>query len=222
MSLLDATKLKELFKKNIVMDIKSLIKQTSTSRITVLRQLKKIGYITSYNNNGKYYTLPEVAHFNESGIFDHKNILFYRDGGIQELVINEINLSEKGYTAEELSTKIGTRVNNQLTQFARKALITRRKYSDFYVYYSIDEAHQQKQANNRENELKVTFTKEESEVSEEKKTIRILLEIIRNPEAEPQEIGKRLREGGLKISETFIQNIFDKYEIQKKGSPSHF
>ncbi len=222
MSSIDVTELKELFKKNIVMDIDDLIKKTSASRITVFKNLKKIGYITSYNQNGKYYTLLENANFDNSGIFDHKGILFFRDGGIQELVIKEIDSSEKGYTAEELSSKIRTRVSNQLHQFVRKGLITRRKYSDFYVYYSINEDTQQKQITNREKELKIPSTIEDSEVSPEKKTIRILLKIIQNPDLDPNEIGKRLREEGLKISDSFIQNIFQKYDIQKKGSPYHF
>ncbi len=222
MSSIDVTELKELFKKNIVMDIDDLMKQTSSSRITVFRNLKEIGYTTSYNHNGKYYTLAEIAKFDESGIFDHKGILFFRDGGIQELVIKEIDSSEKGYTAEELSNKIRRRVSNQLHQFVRKGLIIRRKYADFYVYYSIDDATQQKQVTNREKELKIPSTKEDSQISSEKKTIRILLKIIENPNAQPQEIGKILRQEGLKISDSFIQNIFEKYDVQKKGSPSHF
>jgi len=219
---LQTTELRELFKKNIVMDIDELTSQTSRTRNTVYLYLKQIGYITSYNHNAKYYTLPEIACFDKSGIFDHKGILFFKDGGIKDLVLREINSSENGYTVEELSTKIKTRVNNQLTQFAKKDLIARRKYSDFYVYYSIDESIQQKQISNREKELDVTVIREESETSDEKKTIRILLEIIKNPDMEPQEMGKRLREEGSKISDTFIQNIFYKYDIQKKGSPSHF
>ncbi len=222
MSSIDVTELKEVFKKNIVMDIDDLTKQTHASKITVFRNLKEIGYITSYNQNGKYYTLLETANFDSSGIFDHKGILFFRDGGIQELVIKEIDSSEKGYTAEELSNKIRTRVSNQLHQFVKKGLIIRRKYADFYVYYSIDEAAQQKQITNREKELKVPSTIEDSEISAEKKTIRILLKIIQNPNLEPYDVGKRLREEGLKISDSFIQNIFQKYDIQKKGSPSHF
>jgi hypothetical protein len=103
-----------------------------------------------------------------------------------------------------------------------KGLIIRKKYADFYVYYSIDDSTQQKQISNREKELKIPSTKEDSEISSEKKTIRILLKIIENPNAQPQEIGKILRQEGLKISDSFIQNIFEKYDVQKKGSPSHF
>jgi hypothetical protein len=179
--------------------------------------LKDIGYTTSYNQNRKYYTLLEIAKFDEYGIFDHKGILFFRDGGIQELVIKEIDSSEKGYTAEELRNKIRTRVSNQLHQFVSKGLIIRKKYADFYVYYSIDDTTQQKQISNREKELKISSTKEESEISSEKKTIRILLEIIQNPKAQPHEIGNILRQEGLKISDFIIQNIFEKYDIQKRG-----
>jgi len=199
------------------MDIDDLQKQTSSSRITVLRHLKEIGYITSYNKNAKYYTLLEVANFNKTGIFNHKGILFFKNGGIRELVIKEIESSEKGFTAEELNTKIGTRVSVQLHQFVRKNLITRRKYSSFYVYYSIDESTQKKQVNNREKELQKISTNEESELTDEKKTIRILLEIIQNPNAEPNEIGRVMRENGLKISDYFIENIFVKYDLKKNG-----
>src|SRR5665811_1414184 len=125
----------------------------------------------SYNKNAKYYTLLEIANFNEIGIFNHKGILFFRNGGIRDLVIKEIESSEKGFTAEELNTKIGTRVSVQLHQFVRKNLITRRKYSSFYVYYSIDESVQKKQVNNREKELKKISTNEDSELTDEQKTI---------------------------------------------------
>ncbi len=213
--------LRELFKKNIVMDIDDLQKQTSSSRITVLRHLKEIGYITSYNKNAKYYTLLEIANFDEKGIFNHKGILFFKNGGIRELVIKEIESSEKGFTAEELNTKIGTRVSVQLHQFVRKNLIIRRKYSSFYVYYSIDESTQKKQVNNREKELQKISTNEDSELTDETKTIRILLEIIQNPNAEPNEIGRIMRENGIKITDHYIDNIFLKYDIKKTGSPSN-
>jgi len=214
--------LRELFKKNIVMDIDDLQKQTSSSRITVLRHLKEIGYITSYNKNAKYYTLLEIAKFNETGIFNHKGILFFRNGGIRELVIKEIESGEKGFTAEELNTKIGTRVSVQLHQFVRKNLIIRRKYSSFYVYYSIDESTQKKQVKNREKELHKISTNEDSELTDEQKTIRILLEIIQNPNAEPNEIGRIMHENGLKITDHYIDNIFLKYNIKKTGSPSNY
>ncbi len=101
-------------------------------------------------------------------------------------------------------------------------MIVRKKYSDVYIYFSIDEPIQQKQISNRERELKISSTPEDINVSNEKITIRILLEILKNPKAEPHEIGESLREGGLKVADSFIINIFERYDIQKKGSTSHF
>jgi peptidoglycan hydrolase CwlO-like protein len=76
--------------------------------------------------------------------------------------------------------------------------------------------------NNREKELQKISTNEETELTEEKKTIRILLEIIQNPNAEPNEIGRAMRENGLKISDHYIENIFVKYDLKKTGSPSNY
>jgi len=90
------------------------------------------------------------------------------------------------------------------------------------MYYSIDESVQKKQVNNREKELQKISTNEDSEFTDEQKTIRILLEIIQNPNAEPNEIGRIMRENGLKITDHYIENIFLKYDIKKTGSPSNF
>ena len=216
------TELKELFKRYIAMDMDDLLRKTGSSRTTILRRLKDIGYLTSYNHNGKYFALPEFLNFDDSGLFEHKGIYFFKKGGLQELIIHQINSSEKGYNAEELSSKIKTRVGNQLRLFTKKGMIVRKKYSDVYIYFSIDEPIQQKQISNRERELKISSTPEDINVSNEKITIRILLEILKNPKAEPHEIGESLREGGLKVADSFVINIFEKYDIQKKGSPSHF
>jgi hypothetical protein len=215
------TELKELFKINIALDMDYLLRKTGSSRITILRRLKEIGYQTSYDHNGKYFALPEFLNFDKSGLFEHNGIHFFKNGGLQELIIHEINSSEKGYNAEELSSRIKTRVSNQLRLFTKKGMIVRKKYSEAYIYFSIDKTYQQKQISNRETELKISSTPEDINASNEKITIKILLEILKNPKAEPHDIGKSLREGGLKITDSFIISIFEKYDILKKGSLSH-
>lgn len=80
------TELKELFKKNIALDMVDLVRKTGSSRTTILRRLKEIGYLTSYDHNGKYFALPEFLTFDESGSFEHKGIHFFKNGGLQELI----------------------------------------------------------------------------------------------------------------------------------------
>jgi len=215
------TELKELFKRNIAIDMDNLLRTTGSSRITILRRLKEIGYQTSYDHNGKYFALTEFLNYDKSGLFEHKGIHFFKNGGLQELIIQEINSSEKGYNAEELSSKIKTRVGNQLRLFTKKGMIVRKKYSEVYIYFSIDETYQQKQISNRETELKISSIPEDMNVSNEKITIKILLEIIQNPNAQPNEIGRIMRENGIKITDHYIENIFLKYDIKKTASPSN-
>jgi hypothetical protein len=90
-----------------------------------------------------------------------------------------------------------------------------------YVYYSIDESNQKKQVNNREKELQKISTNEDSELTDETKTIKTLLEIIQNPNAQPNEIGRIMRENGIKITDNYIENIFKKYDLKKTASPSN-
>ena len=44
--------------------------------ITVFRKLKLLDYRTSYTHRGSYYTLKEVAHFDDSGLSIYPNIGF--------------------------------------------------------------------------------------------------------------------------------------------------
>ena len=39
--------------------------------ITVFRKLKLLDYRTSYTHRGSYYTLNEIAHFDDSGLWSH-------------------------------------------------------------------------------------------------------------------------------------------------------
>lgn len=219
---LQAAELVEIFMKHIVMSMDELIKHTNVSKITIRRRLDEIGYVTSYNHNGMYYTLLKLAKFDESGLWEHKGIRFFKDGGLQELIISQINTSGKGYTSEEINTQLGTRVSNQLRALTRKNLIQRKKYSDFYVYYSINENIRKRQVSLREKDINLPSTDEETQTSDEKKTIKILHEVIKDPSISPEKMGELLRENGFKISDSFIKQVFSKYEIQKKGSQSRF
>jgi len=207
---LHASELIDIFMEYIVITMDDLIKHTKVSKITIQRRLKEIVYITSYNHNGMYYTLLKLAEFNKSGLWDHKGIRFFKDGGLQELIISQINSSGKRYTSEELSTKLGTRVTNQLRLLTKKMLTSRKKYSGFYIYYSINEYIRIKQILLRDKDTKLPSIDEETQTSDEKKTIEILLEVIKSHTTEPEDIGKLLRKKGLKISDNFIKQAFPK------------
>jgi len=70
----------ELFRKEKVMSLKQLADRLNCSERTVQRQLKKWRTYTSYNQNGRYYVLPDIPRFDEHGLWRYKGIFFSRYG----------------------------------------------------------------------------------------------------------------------------------------------
>jgi len=56
------------FKKQKVVTVVLLATWPSCSIATARRRLKTWGAYTSYNRNGRYYTLPEIAEFDDNGL----------------------------------------------------------------------------------------------------------------------------------------------------------
>ena len=48
--------------------------------VTVFRKLKPLDYLTSYSHRGRYYTLREVARFDEHGLWSQAEVWFSRFG----------------------------------------------------------------------------------------------------------------------------------------------
>lgn len=56
--------------------ISQLAKWLSCSIPTVRRRLKEWGAYTSYNHNGRYYTLPRTPDFDEHGLWRYQGVFF--------------------------------------------------------------------------------------------------------------------------------------------------
>jgi hypothetical protein len=48
--------------------------------ITVFRKLKELSYRTSYSHRGSFYTLDEIATFDERGLWSFDSVWFSRQG----------------------------------------------------------------------------------------------------------------------------------------------
>ena len=112
---------------------------------TVFRKLETLSYRTSYSHSGKYYTLDEIAQFDESGLWFYKGVCFSRHDTLMETIATFVNKSEKGYTASELRTILRVPVENPLLLLFQKGNIYRKKLSQFYIYFSADPKTKRKQ-----------------------------------------------------------------------------
>ena len=110
----------------------------TTSTMTVYRRLKSLSYIASYSHRGKYYTLPDIPEFNDTGIWSHKGVYFSRYGNLVRTIEQLVDTSQMGYSATDLVSIVHVEVKHVLLELVRGKKIEREKIAGVYVYFSAD------------------------------------------------------------------------------------
>lgn len=195
-----------------VLTIKDLKMRMMVSEITIRRKLKKWGAITSYNKNGRYYTLLHIPKFDSWGLWNYTDIRFSKYGNLTQTIIQLINHSSSGLHAEQVGDLIDYTPHSLLHRLAGKAAIQREKLYGKYVYFSCDEQEYKAQLNKyksvqaqyREDEIPCLIA------------IRLLIEKIRRPKDSTAQLVKRLQTDHVKISELQATGFLEKHGIEKK------
>lgn len=125
----------------------SELKQALGSEVdsTVFRKLKELAYRTSYSHRGGYYTLDEVAHFDERGLWSFRSVWFSQHGTLLDTAEALVAGSEAGFYASELEQVLHVEVKVALLKLVREARIVREKVFDRYLYLSADVARRKRQ-----------------------------------------------------------------------------
>ena len=100
-----------------VLTVTKLSEILQCSLITVHRRLKEWGACTSYNKNGRYYTLHSIPAFNKNGIWRYQDIYFSRYGTLKNTVIALVIKSKNGLNHAELKEIIGMNPKCFLARF---------------------------------------------------------------------------------------------------------
>jgi len=119
--------------------------------VTVFRKLKPLDYVTSYSHRGRYYTLREIAHFDDKGLWSHSAVCFSQFGTLLATAESFVNRSPRGYFADELARALHLDVQDALHQLALQRRVTRQIVSGLYLYTASDRAIQQGQLLTRRN-----------------------------------------------------------------------
>jgi hypothetical protein len=138
--------LRSLLLRSKIATIEELKQALGTSvDVTVFRKLKPLDYLTSYSHRGRYYTLREVARFDEKGLWSHAAAWFSQFGTLLATAEAFVNRSSRGYFAEELVRVLHVDVQDALHQLAQQRRVTRQIVSGLYLYTAMDRALQQGQ-----------------------------------------------------------------------------
>ena len=112
------------------------LKQTlgSSVDVTVFRKLKPLDYLTSYSHRGRYYTLREIARFDDHGLWSQADVWFSRFGTLLATAEVFVNRSPRGYFAAELARALHVEVQDALHQLTQQHRVTREVVSGLYLY----------------------------------------------------------------------------------------
>jgi len=123
-------------KKEKIFTLPKLVEILQCSSRTAQTKLKMWNTYTSYNQNGKYYTLPEIPRFDEKGLWRFKNAAFSRHGNLKKTIIHLVNASTSGLSGSELGKILGLAPQSFVHHFRDVTGLRREKHGGVYVYFS--------------------------------------------------------------------------------------
>jgi hypothetical protein len=118
--------------------------------MTVFRKLGTLAYLSSYSHGGRYYTLRNLAQFDQRGLWTFRGVHFSRFGSLVETVEALVDRSARGYLAAELSDELQVQAKGALLHLIRLGRLCRKEVGGRYVYCSVKRARGRHQLLNRQ------------------------------------------------------------------------
>jgi hypothetical protein len=131
--------LRQFLRKNRIATLPQLKQLLGTEAdITVFRKLKELSYRTSYSHRGSFYTLDEIVHFDDRGLWSFNSVWFSFRGTLVATAEDCVTQSKAGYFASELEELLHVPVKEPLLQLVAQGRIARQTVSDLYLYCAGD------------------------------------------------------------------------------------
>jgi hypothetical protein len=201
------------FRRRKVMKLEEVAELVQSSIHTARRRLKEWRAHTSYNQNGRYYALPNVPEFDADGLWHWRGVFFSRYGNLKQTVVELIRHSSAGIDAGEMRSLLGLDPRSFLSSFADHPQIKREKTQGRFVSYCADRSVCSGQQQHR------------SELSAQGRqptafeAIAILVEKIKHPTLSSEALSRRLKKQKLSIEPEMIKNLFVRHGLAEKKTP---
>jgi len=188
------------------------------SRMSIFRRLKSIGYLTSFTDAGRYYTLPDIPKFDTLGLWFYQDVGFSRAGTLKATVIDLVNLSEAGMTPTEalnlLRLRVANSLHNTLHGLIKDGHLKRQRLQGLPLYTSIDSDIARKQITARRK--KIESRSLVSTIASNEATIAVLVEALRAGKVltHPSTVAARLSAQAMAITVDQVEQIFSQYGLK--------
>ena len=212
----DGQSILDVFAGEKILTREQLLDKLGCSWMTTWRLLKGQGYLTSYNNNARYYTLATVPRFDDQGLWSCRKARFSQYGTLGRTIVGLVRHSAAGLCANELQRRLQVNVRPTLSRLVRSGGLGRHKLAGRFLYLDSQPERARKQLENQSAEA--TPEPEPSLLPDPAMIIALLIERIRTPDAGSELITRRLRRRGLRMSTAQARAVFAHYGLGKKNA----
>jgi hypothetical protein len=194
------------FERVKVLTIEELVGFLGCSVITGRRQLKKWRAYTSFNMNGRYYTLPEIPRFDENGIWKYQRIFFSKHGNLIQTICELIRRSEGGLSAKQIAHVVEIASNSSVFSRLQNIRGIRRERNQGRFVYFFDEKYPEQRAG----------LEQQAMLPSDAEAVMILVQYIKHPDRSIEELSERVRLQGRSIDGNVIRRLLEHHDLVKK------
>ena len=209
---MDLTAVIRAFKKQKVVTVVQLASWLSCSIVTARRRLKAWRAYTSYNRNGRYYTLPEIAQFDDIGLWRHQGPFFSKYGNLKQTLVHLVTHSVPGLSGAELGEILGLQPRSFLSHFRAHPAIYREHMMGRWIWFAADPGIREQQMQAR----LATGDAKQSRMPSDIEAVMILVDLIGHPQSDVEQIARRLKSKDLNLGVTAIRQLLDYHGLLKK------
>ncbi len=204
------------FKSQKVITVSQLLDLLHCSVPTVRNRLRAWKAYTSYNKNGRYYTLPTIPKFDGHGLWKYKGMFFSKHGNLKQMVIQLVKSSPMGLEGSEIGRLLDLTPRSFMPHFRKMDGLCREKFQGRFIYFSDEKA----VLLNQKQRLKKALEKRRAAVPSAADAVLVLAELIKHPDSNCEDCSKRLKRRGIDIAPEAIRNLLDYHGIKKTPATS--
>lgn len=200
-----------IIRRKKVVTLEELAASLQCSKRTAQRRLAELNTLRSYNRNGSYYTLADIAEFDTDGLWNYRGTCFSRFGNLPKTFVQLVHNSSAGLTFHETGELIGLDPGSFIWSFHNHPEIKRQKYQGKYVYFASEPTLYAQQYQNR------IVLNRSKKLPSDLEAIAILAAKIKQPQLSFDELSAKLKkEKKLCVEPEVIENLFVHHNLPVK------
>jgi hypothetical protein len=203
----------EVIRRRKVVTVSDTASLLHTSSRTARRILSQWSTYRSYNQNGRYYVLPETARFDADGLWRYRKMGFSRYGNLTQTLVGVVHHSSAGLSAAELGGLLGMQPHGFLSLFREHPSLRREKHQGHFVYFSAEESRYAEQSGVREDMTR------RAELPGDAEAIAILVAAIKHPGLNAERLCRKVEKEGVASTPQRVENLFTYHGLSVKKTP---